>query len=472
MKASIPSSTPRSTKHQPRSHSVAVWEFTLKCNLKCRHCGSSAGKTRASELTTSQALDVVRKLADLGVKEVNLIGGEATLREDWAIIGKAITDARMHLGFQTGGLHIGSDIIKTMEGIGTTSLGVSLDGIGSIHDHQRGVFGSYERALDTLEKASNSSIPTLACSTQINRSSYSSLLILLEKVAQTRVRSWQLSQTLPMGVGAAATDLHLQPADFATIHELSAIFAVEAGKRGILGIAANPLGYFGPYERLIRSGPFNMNRYYSGCPAAKGAIGIEADGTIKGCPSLPTDPYQLGKSYQDGFERLANVWDDDTSEYHWRVSGFCSRCPFQTICWSGCGWSTTTTMGQKGNNPYCMYRSIVHYALNKHERLEQRSQGSLEPFACGSFNLVNGEGLDGNMISMDSVSVPKAMEETTQAFRDKRKAVFLTSLEVFKGFNSSMAFDSAKSMQAFEVMERLSLPLNHLQALKNPREDK
>src|SRR5438105_15141290 len=61
----------------------AVWEITLACDLACRHCGSRAGRERPDELTTAEALDLVDQIADLGVKEVTLIGGEAYLREDW-----------------------------------------------------------------------------------------------------------------------------------------------------------------------------------------------------------------------------------------------------------------------------------------------------------------------------------------------------------------------------------------------------
>jgi MoaA/NifB/PqqE/SkfB family radical SAM enzyme len=81
-------------RHLPLSHesraldqcwrpSVAVWELTLCCDLACRHCSSRAGYARGDELSTSEALDLVRQLADLGVLDVTLIGGEAYLREDW-----------------------------------------------------------------------------------------------------------------------------------------------------------------------------------------------------------------------------------------------------------------------------------------------------------------------------------------------------------------------------------------------------
>jgi MoaA/NifB/PqqE/SkfB family radical SAM enzyme len=67
-----------------------VWELTLKCDLACGHCGSRAGKPRDRELETAEALDLVEQLADMGAREVTLIGGEAYLRDDWHLIARAI----------------------------------------------------------------------------------------------------------------------------------------------------------------------------------------------------------------------------------------------------------------------------------------------------------------------------------------------------------------------------------------------
>src|ERR1700691_6045240 len=73
----------------------AVWEITLRCDLACRHCGSRAGRARPDELSTPEALDLVRQMAELGVKHVTLIGGEASLRDDCLRIARAIRDHGM-----------------------------------------------------------------------------------------------------------------------------------------------------------------------------------------------------------------------------------------------------------------------------------------------------------------------------------------------------------------------------------------
>jgi hypothetical protein len=58
-----------------------VWELTLRCDLACNHRGSRAGRARANELTTAEALNAVDQLADLGVLEVTLFGAEVYLRD-------------------------------------------------------------------------------------------------------------------------------------------------------------------------------------------------------------------------------------------------------------------------------------------------------------------------------------------------------------------------------------------------------
>src|SRR3954469_12123902 len=80
-----------------------VWEITLACNLKCQHCGSRAGKPRPDELTTAECLDVIRRLARLGTREITLIGGEAYLRPDWTELIREIRRHGIDCAVQTGG---------------------------------------------------------------------------------------------------------------------------------------------------------------------------------------------------------------------------------------------------------------------------------------------------------------------------------------------------------------------------------
>ena len=127
-----------------RRTSYAVWEITLKCNLACSHCGSRAGQQRSQELSTEEALDLVKQMSETGIKEVTLIGGEAFLRPDWLQIAEAITTAGMLCTMTTGGYGISLETARRMKEAGIATVSVSIDGMEATHDRLRGKRGSWQ----------------------------------------------------------------------------------------------------------------------------------------------------------------------------------------------------------------------------------------------------------------------------------------------------------------------------------------
>ena len=81
---------------------MIVWEITLACNLRCRHCGSLAGNTRVKELSTEEALDLVRQMAEMKIPFVTLLGGEPLLRKDWKQMVKALSNLGSIYGSMQG----------------------------------------------------------------------------------------------------------------------------------------------------------------------------------------------------------------------------------------------------------------------------------------------------------------------------------------------------------------------------------
>jgi MoaA/NifB/PqqE/SkfB family radical SAM enzyme len=62
---------------------LVVWDFTHKCNLRCKHCYSNSGAVQEEELTTEQAKKVVDQLADAHVTALAFSGGEPLTRKDF-----------------------------------------------------------------------------------------------------------------------------------------------------------------------------------------------------------------------------------------------------------------------------------------------------------------------------------------------------------------------------------------------------
>src|SRR5690606_21224022 len=105
----------------------------------CRHCGSRAGRDRPDELSTEECLDLVDQMAELGVREVSLIGGEAYLREDWVDIIRRIRGHGMMALMTTGGRGLNAERCQAAQEAGLQSVSVSVDGLEETHDRLRGV---------------------------------------------------------------------------------------------------------------------------------------------------------------------------------------------------------------------------------------------------------------------------------------------------------------------------------------------
>ena len=61
---------------------AALFELTLKCNMRCIHCGSEAGTQRIEELSTNEWKTVIEYLSKMGCKSITLLGGEPFIRRD------------------------------------------------------------------------------------------------------------------------------------------------------------------------------------------------------------------------------------------------------------------------------------------------------------------------------------------------------------------------------------------------------
>jgi radical SAM protein with 4Fe4S-binding SPASM domain len=377
-----------------------VWEITLRCNQPCAHCGSRAGEARARELDTAEALGVVDQLAALQTREVTLIGGEAWLRPDIHRIIEAIAAHGIVVNLQTGGRGLSRARLQALRDAGLCSLGVSVDGPEGPHDLLRGNRGSWASAMRTLELAAELGIPT-ASNTQVNRLTADHLWETSAALRDRRVRSWRGQLTVPMGNAADQEAWILEPWRVVDVINTLAAIQVDAAlhrrphehPRPFNVRAANNLGYFGPHEVLLRSDPGGGEDHWRGCGAGVAVLGIESDGTIKACPSLPTAPYAGGNVLD---LPLAQAWEQpelrfarepDRSE----LWGFCATCIYAEVCRAGCNFTAHATLGRRGNNPFCYHRVTTLAQRGRRERLVKVEDAAGRPYDFGRFEVVEEE---------------------------------------------------------------------------------
>ena len=282
---------------------LAVWEITLACDLACGHCGSRSGRARPDELTTVEALELVDQLAELGVIEVVLIGGESYLRDDWCEIIARIAARGMEPLITTGGRGMTAERARAAKAAGLVSASVSIDGMEATHDLQRGVKGSFAAALDALTNLHEAGV-AVSTNTQINRLSMPELADVLELIIAHGVHSWQIQLTVAMGRAADRPEWILQPYDLLELFGRLEALAARCKEADVLLWPGNNVGYFGPLESTLRG---TLPRgHHVGCGAGVWGIGIEADGTIKGCPSMATATWGSG-NVRDA--RLVDIWE-------------------------------------------------------------------------------------------------------------------------------------------------------------------
>jgi radical SAM protein with 4Fe4S-binding SPASM domain len=131
-----------------------------------------------------------------------------------------------------------------------------------------------------------------------------------------------------------------------------------------------------------------------GCQAGLSVIGIEADGKVKGDPSLPTDAYTAGNVRTSRLKDILRSplmtfnMGGGTPEGTKHLWGFCKTCKYADLCRGGCSWSTHVFFGRRGNNVYCHSRALEMRARGLRERVVRKLLAIGKPFDHGKFDVI------------------------------------------------------------------------------------
>ncbi|MFH1532853.1 MAG: radical SAM protein [Pseudomonadota bacterium] len=331
-----------------------VWELTLACNLRCIHCGSTAGRSRAHELDAGEALVVADALADLGCERVTLMGGEPFLRSDWADIAGRLTSSGVIVEVLTNGHLVDDGALRQLEDSGVASVSVSVDGTPEVHDRLRDRAGSFEEALGAVARLKAAGFP-VGVVTQINRMNLPTLPGLYRHLLAAAVDGWQLQLSEALGRFKDHDQLTVLPEDLPGI-EAFLLSVIEEGK--LWAYAADNIGYMSRSEPVIRAGNRSSRSFWCGCHAGVRILGITSDGWVRGCLSLPDEFNQANLRDRS----LQEIWADDALFRINRdpaakgLTGFCADCAFRRVCGAGCTSLAFSATGGVGDNPYCLFR--------------------------------------------------------------------------------------------------------------------
>ena len=127
---------------------ITVWNITRTCNLRCVHCYSdSQAMGYPGELTWEQMESVVSDLAAYQVPSLLLSGGEPLVHPRFFDLVEKASSAGLKLTISTNGTLITPEKAALLKKANVAYVGISLDGIGRIHDEFRRKEGAFDAAV-------------------------------------------------------------------------------------------------------------------------------------------------------------------------------------------------------------------------------------------------------------------------------------------------------------------------------------
>ncbi len=137
--------------------STMLWDVTKKCDLSCIHCFNTdkyrgeKGKQR-HELNTEQALDAVSKIADMGFKQIHMLGGEPLNREDLPIIIEHAISQGITVTINSNGVRLSEEMSTVLMKLGVRQIAISLDGPDAPTNNKIRGKGVFERVTKNLKQ--------------------------------------------------------------------------------------------------------------------------------------------------------------------------------------------------------------------------------------------------------------------------------------------------------------------------------
>lgn len=321
----------------------AVWEFTLKCNLRCSHCGSQAGIPRANELNTEECFKLCEELADLGCEDVSLMGGEPFLRKDWFQVAQCICDLGMNLSFVSNGVILDKYIDKIAR-LEPKVVGISLDGMKQTHELIRGI-GTFDKTIRAIDLLRERGIQTTVITT-VSKLNFKDLPKMKDLLFRRGV-NWQIQVAMPFG--NFKKEQMLSRIEFYSTALFIARERIKNKFEDIPVIGAHCYGY---YSEIL------PGCKWDGCPAGISSIGITSDGGIVGCLAMGNDRFIEG-NLRD--ESLREIWENPNNFSYNRkfdksqLGPNCRNCKHGAECRGGCNAMSYSITNRLHNDPYCFY---------------------------------------------------------------------------------------------------------------------
>ena len=326
------------------------WECTLRCNMRCRHCGSDCKvSSEVQDMPAADFLAAVDRLMphiDPHTTFVVMTGGETLLREDIEAVGLELYRRGFPWGLVTNGYLLDEARLASLQQAGIHSISVSFDGLADDHNWIRQHPGSHaavERAVGLLRRSHDLLWDVVTC---VSPRNYASLPQFRDRLVELGVPRWRVFTIFPMGRAARDPELQLTDEQFrgtldfikacrnnsqlSTVQQLNNSTSPSCNNSQLstlnsqLKVSYACEGFLGDYEREVRDQFFY-------CRAGIEVMSIRCNGDISGCTSIRSN-FSQGNIYRDD---LWEVWQNRFQKFRdrsWTHKEQCARCKVFRYC--------------------------------------------------------------------------------------------------------------------------------------------
>jgi len=322
---------------------VVVWNVTQRCNLKCIHCYSNSRNVfYADELTTEQGKALITDLAAFGSPVILFSGGEPMMRPDLHKLAAFAVEKGMRVVISTNGTLITRKEAAVYKKIGLSYIGVSLDGLKSIHDRFRGVKGAFNAALQGIRNARDAGIK-VGIRFTISRRNYGEIPAIFDFIEKENIPRACFYHLVYSGRGSSLMDEALSHEGSRGVVDVILDRTRDLYARGlqkeILTVDNHADGPY-LYLRLLREDPrraaevMELLRMNEGNSSGHGIGCVSWDGEVY------ADQFWRNRSFGNVKQRpFSEIWMDTSDEVMAKlkerkrhVKGRCARCRWLDVC--------------------------------------------------------------------------------------------------------------------------------------------
>jgi radical SAM protein with 4Fe4S-binding SPASM domain len=313
----------------------------------------ATGSRHDDELTTAEALDLIRRFGEAGVPTLFMTGGEMFSRPDvWELL-EAAHEQGIRLVVSTNGTLTSPTDIERLAGLGVDFAAISIYGPREFHDEYVVVPGAFDKIVETARRLREAGIG-LCVKTTVNQDTLPHLPFVFETAKELGARVVYPCDLVTTGRASEMTTSAIGPEEWREIAELVIGEILEDPDGLEFDIGAQPS--IVPYiaERLVEEGHsadegLTRLHHMTACPVGHGHLAINARGDIMPCQFM--QDYSIGNVRElDLAEAVETLFEMGRAE----IGGECGECKHVTLC-RGCRAKAHCMGGDVfGEDPTCL----------------------------------------------------------------------------------------------------------------------